>query len=299
MNRTVLARLKPWMLPIAMLVGVVLHNYIGYVAFLSKYLIFVMLLITYCRISLHDFRLDRSMLWLLIVQIFGALLCYFIISVFNRDVAEGVFICVFCPTATAAPVITGMLGGKVEKVAVYSLLSNFVVAFSSPIIFAYMTENVGIDFGSSLALVAMSVLPLILGPLVVALILRVTVPAVHHVISNHQGLSFYIWAFSLLIVVGNCVSYILQEPSSRIPEMVCLGFLSLAVCLCQFYVGRRIGARYGDAVAGAQSLGQKNTVLGVWMAMTYLNPIASVGPACYIVWHNLVNSWQIYRHKGG
>ena len=49
-------RIKPWMLPVAMLLGIVLHNYIGYVAFLSKYLIFVMLLITYCRLKWSDFH---------------------------------------------------------------------------------------------------------------------------------------------------------------------------------------------------------------------------------------------------
>lgn len=291
----IISSLKPWMLPIAMLTGVVLHNYIGYVAFLSKYLIFIMLLITYCRVSVHNFRFDGSMLWLLVVQVVGAFASYMIISLFNTDIAEGVFICIFCPTATAAPVITGMLGGKVEKVAVYSLLSNFVVAFAAPIVFAYINEGNGITFGEALLSIAVSVLPLILGPLAVAALLRLTVPSIHRVLSAHQGLSFYIWALSLIIVVGNSVSFIMKEPSSRIPEMVVLGGLSLAACLVQFYVGRRIGARYGDKVAGAQSLGQKNTVLAVWMALTYLNPIASVGPACYIAWHNIVNSWQIYK----
>lgn len=45
------------MLPIAMLTGILLHNYIGYVAFLSRYLIFIMLLITYCRVKASDFHI--------------------------------------------------------------------------------------------------------------------------------------------------------------------------------------------------------------------------------------------------
>ena len=32
-------RLKPLMLPVAMLIGVLFHNYMGYVAFISPYLI--------------------------------------------------------------------------------------------------------------------------------------------------------------------------------------------------------------------------------------------------------------------
>lgn len=289
-------KIKPWMLPIAMAVGVVFHNYIGYIAFLSPYLIFIMLLITYCRVSFERFRIDGSMWWLLAIQVLGSLAVYFAIALVNRDVAEGVFICILCPTATAAPVITGMLGGKVEKVATYSLLCNLTVAVLAPLLLAYMggSEH-GISFWDSFRQIAVKVLPLILGPFVVAIALKVTVPKVYRGVSSHQGLSFYIWAFALIIVVGNSVSFIMKEPPSRIPEMLAIAALSLLACLGQFYAGRRIGRRYGDQVAGAQSLGQKNTVLAIWLALSYLNPIASVGPAYYIAWHNIVNSYQIYR----
>ena len=69
-----------------------------------------------------------------------------------------------------------------------------------------------------------------------------------------------------------------------------------AVCILQFRIGRRFGDKFGDKVAGGQSLMQKNTVLAVWLALAYMNPIASIGPAAYILWQNIVNSWQIARH---
>lgn len=293
-------RIKPWMLPIAMLVGVVFHSQIGYVAFLSPYLIFIMLLITYCKVSFRHFNVDGSMWWLLAIQVVGASAVFFILDMFNVAVAQSIFICIFCPTATAAPVITGMLGGKVEKVAAYSLLSNLTVAFTAPVILAWLGEGAHVGFTDSLIRIAVNVLPLILGPLVVALLLKLTFPHVREGIARHQGLSFYIWAVALIIVVGNSVSFLIEEPTSRIPEMAFIAILSLLACLAQFYVGRKIGARYGDRIAGAQSLGQKNTVLAIWLALTYLDPIASVGPACYIAWHNTVNSIQIYKraHAG-
>ena len=283
------------MLPIAMLLGVVLHEWIGYVAFMSKYLIFLMLLITFTRVSPRHFRPDRSMLWLLVIQILGSVCVYFALSWWSEDVAQSAFICVFCPTATAAPVITGMLGGSVEKVATYSLLSNLLVAFTAPFLLAYINEDAGIGFMSAMANISINVLPLILGPLALAFLLKATVPAAHRVISTHQSLSFYIWAISLIIVVGNAVSFVMKEPTEMIPEMIIMGVLSFVLCIAQFYVGRRIGSKYGDRIASAQSLGQKNTVLAIWLALTYLNPVAAVGPACYIAWHNLVNSYQIYR----
>ena len=44
-------------------------------------------------------------------------------------------------------------------------------------------------------------------------------------------------------------------------------------------------------------LGQKNTAIGIWMATTYLNPLASLFPALYSVWQNVFNSWQLWRYK--
>lgn len=289
-------KIKPWMLPIAMLTGVLLHEYIRYVAFMSPYLIFIMLLITYCKVSVRHFRTDGSMWWLLAIQVVGALIVYFALRGISVSIAQSIFICIYCPTATAAPVITRMLGGRIERVATYSLLSNMTVAFTAPVMLAFMGEGTQIDFMPSLTRIATNVLPLILGPLAVAVALKLTVPRVREEIAAHQGLSFYIWAVALIIVVGNSVSFIMAEPASCIPEILVIAGLSLAACLLQFYIGRRIGRRYSDPVAGAQSLGQKNTVLAIWLALTYLDPIASVGPACYIAWHNIVNSIQIYRH---
>ena len=131
-------------------------------------------------------------------------------------------------------------------------------------------------------------------PLAVALCLRRWLPRVHREIGSRQGISFYIWSVSLFIVVGRAVSFVMSEPADRIPEMILLAVGSCAVCCGQFYIGRRIGARYGDKIAGAQGLGQKNTVLAVWMALTFLHPVASVAPASYVAWQNTINSLQLY-----
>lgn len=290
-------KLKPWMLPIAMLTGIVLHDYIHYVAFLSRYLIFVMLLITYCRVKMSDFHAGPYIWWLLAVQIPGAVAAYLLINPFSHELAQGAFICIFCPTATAAPVITGMLGGSVAKVATYSLFSHIAVAFLAPLFLSYMEPGAGISFVDSVLQIARSVLPLILGPLALAALFQRFAPKVHSGIANHQGLSFYIWAVALIIVVGNSVSFIMKQPSEKVPEILMLAAVSLAACLALFYVGRRIGGRFGDKVSGAQSLGQKNTVLAIWLALTYLDPIVSAAPAAYVAWHNTVNSWQIFRKE--
>lgn len=285
------------MLPISMLTGLVFHEDIHYLSFLSKYLIFIMLLITYCRVKISDFHTGPYIWRLLAVQLLGSVGIYLAIEPFSRELAQGAFICIFCPTATAAPVITGMLGGSVSKVATYSLFSHVTVALLAPLLLSYMNPDSGITFTSSVATISASVLPLILGPMVLALILQRVAPKIHQGIAGHQSLSFYIWAVALIIVVGNSVSFLMRQPAEKSHEIILLGAISFAICPLLFLIGRKIGGNYGDKVSGAQSLGQKNTVLAIWLTLTYLNPVVSAAPAAYVAWHNIVNSYQIYRQE--
>lgn len=289
-------RLKPWMLPIAMLGGVVFHQWIGYLAFLTPYLIFVMLFVTFCRINPGEFRITRLSLYLLAIQLFGSLLVFLTIRPLSIDVAQGAFICVFCPTATAAPVVTGMLGGSVPRLVTYSLVSNVAVAVTAPFVLSH-TGAADIGMLESIRAISWHVAPMILLPLVIALTVRRVAPGLHREVGSRQSVSFYIWAVSLFIVVGKSVSFIMAEPSGRIPEIVALAVSAGVVCGLQFFAGRRIGALCGDRIAGAQGLGQKNTILAIWLALTYLNPITSVGPAAYIAWQNTINAVQLYRHE--
>ncbi|MDE6582461.1 MAG: transporter, partial [Duncaniella sp.] len=105
---------------------------------------------------------------------------------------------------------------------------------------------------------------------------------------------FYIWAVSLFIVVGRAVTFVMAEPIEMASEMILIAVVAGVMCAGQFYIGRRIGNACGDKIAGAQGLGQKNTVLAIWMALSYLNPVSSVGPAAYIAWQNTINSLQLY-----
>ena len=75
--------------------------------------------------------------------------------------------------------------------------------------------------------------------------------------------------------------------------------LSLVLCFALFLLGRRIGRHLGDETDAGQGLFQKNTALSIWVAYAYLNPVASVGAGCYVLWQNIVNSIELsdFRKK--
>jgi BASS family bile acid:Na+ symporter len=104
-----------------------------------------------------------------------------------------------------------------------------------------------------------------------------------------------VWVVSITVIIGRTSSYLLDNNQGGKIEAI-LAAISAVLCLLQFVIGYRLGKRYGEAEAASQLLGQKNTILVVWMSQTFLNPISSVAPTAYIVWQNIANSYQIYHH---
>ena len=87
--------LKPWMLPISMIIGAIFHNYMEAIAWLAPWLIFAMLLITFCRIRPREIHVTPLSWMLLAVQLGGAGLGYALCRPMGEAIAQGVFICIF------------------------------------------------------------------------------------------------------------------------------------------------------------------------------------------------------------
>ena len=249
-----------------------------------------MLFVTFCKVDARQIRLQMMHLWLIMFQAIGCFVAYYATLPFGEVVAQGAMICVLAPIAMGAVVIGGMLGAKVETMVAYSLLCNIAVAIFAPVVLS-VYGNGTCSVGEILGRVA----PMLILPFVLAQLCRLFTPKVSGWVAAHGQISFYIWLLSLIVIIGRTTCFIIDHSEAdRLTELL-LGIVALVICATQFIVGRIIGRKYGDASAGGQSLGQKNTVMAVWMAQSFLNPLSSVAPTAYIVWQNLVNSYQLYR----
>lgn len=285
------------MMPIAMITGGLLYKYIGVLSFLTPWLIAIMLFVTFCKISFKDIRFSCLHLWLILIQGIGSIGAYIILAPVNVIVAQSAMICILAPTATSAPVITGMLGGNVESLTAYSLLCNLMIAIAAPILFSIVGEVESFSFLHSMWIVFQKIFVLLFLPFIGAIALKKLLPRVHNEIKKRQALSFYLWSIALVIITGKTVMFIANQESPNYIVEVTIAVAALIICISQFLVGRKIGSIYNDTIAGGQALGQKNTILAIWMAQTYLNPISSLGPGTYILWQNIVNSYQVWRKR--
>ena len=285
------------MLPLAMLTGALSYRLVGYISFLTPYLIFTMLLLTFCKLSPREMRLHPLHKWLLLIQLVGCVVVYGLVYLYDPVVAQGALICVLAPTATSAAVITGMLGGSVAFLTNYVLLCNIGVAIMGPVLFSFMGSQSEMPFFESFLFICRQVGPLLILPLVFAWSLRAFLPKLHARILSVHKLSFYLWAVALTIVTGSTVRFLVEQQDPDYTVEIGLAVVSLVICVGQFLLGRRLGKTYGDPVSSGQGLGQKNTILAIWMAQVYLNPIASIAPAAYVLWKNSINSYQLWLKR--
>lgn len=282
-------------MPSAMVVGALLCRPISALEawtgqMITPTLIFLMLFVTFCRVKPKQMKPSMMHFWLLLFQVVVSIAIFCLLLPLSGIVAQGAMICVLAPVAMAAVVIGGMLGADVATMATYSLLCNMVIALLAPVVLTF-TGNGVCTFAEILARIA----PLLIMPFAAAQCCRFLAPKAARWIGDHSQISFYMWLLSLLVIIGRTTAFIIDLRDASAATELWLAFAALVICLVQFKVGRAVGRRYGDPAAGGQSLGQKNTVLAVWMAQSFLDPISSIAPTAYIVWQNFVNSYQIYK----
>lgn len=262
--------------------------------------IFAILYVTFCKIKIKELRVHS---WHFVIQMvrtsFSAMMVLLIVLFGGHAdvklVLEGMFICFICPTASAVVVVAEKLGGSVASLTIFTMIANVVTMVIIPLFFPIVEREADISFLSAMMMVLRNVTMVLVVPLTLALASRRFIPRFVRWLSTFHNVGFYIWCFNLMIVTSITLRNITHSSVSGWVLWALL-FTPLLVCLIQFATGKAIGRHFGDSISAGQALGQKNTVVGIWLTLTFLNPLVAVAPGAYVLWQNLVNSYQIW-HK--
>ena len=263
-------------------------------------LLFAMLFLSFCRVDIHDFRLRGWHKWLLLAQTLFFLGISAIIMILPagdlRVVLEGAILCLICPTATASAVIVRKLDGDVAGVTTYLILINIIVAVLIPVVAPYIHPHQGMSVIKAMLLILAKVFPLLLMPLICAVMVEKWWPRFHRFLSARSDWSFYLWAVALALALTVTTRSIVHSTVSLWTQLALVA-VSAVCCVAQFKLGWIVGKRYGDHVTPGQAMGQKNTVFVIWLGYTFFSPVTAVVGGFYSIWHNVINSWQLYRHN--
>ena len=303
--------LKDWTLPVAIATGTICYLTFYYTPQLDELgnrlspvfdiifpiSVFLTLFVTFCKVDFHEMRPHRWHIGVLVAQLLMvAAIVMICLSLEDRPdsklVWEAMLTCVIGPSAAAAPVVVGKLGGNISTITTYTLISSFVSALMIPLVFPMLEQMVHVDFLDAFLIILEKVSMVLLLPLVLGWLMQHYVKGVCARIAAMPNLSFYCWAFSLSITTGITVKNIVHSLASPLLLMM-IAVLTFVLCFVQFFIGRAIGCRLGEEINSGQALFQKNTALSIWVAYMYLNPVASIGAGCYVLWQNIINSFEL------
>ena len=310
----VIGFIKAWTLPIAIVSGVVIYLIYdsipalhaagpvlkGIVGFLQPALIFVMLFLSFCRVAPKDLRPRKWHAWLLLFQGIGfsffAAVEILLPEVHWKVLLEGAMLCLICPTATAAAVVTGKLGGDMSGIIAYTILINIVAAVLVPLLVPLVHPAEGISFLTASSLILARVFPMLIAPCLLAFLVRYLMPHFHIWLLRYADAAFYLWGIALMLAILMTTRSIVHS-TTPVVYQAGLAIVSLLCCALQFWAGKKIGKRYGAKITAGQALGQKNTVVAIWMGYTFMTPVSSIAGGFYSIWHNIYNSWQLYKAR--
>ena len=310
--------LKDWTLPVAIVLGSALYLLFAYLPPLEPAAlalgpvcetilplsVFATLFVTFSKVNFHLMHLCRWHFVIVFLQLLLVGMLVVTILALERKGAdsstkwmlEAVLVCIIAPCATAAPVVTAKLGGDITQMTTFTLLSSLVGAVLIPAVFPLLEPSTGATFLSAFLVILHKMAVILVLPLMLGFIVRHWVGTVRRYIKSHSDLAFYSWAFSLSITAGVTLRNILQSHSGCI-VLTCIALLTLLTAVFQYVVGSLIGRRYAVKVCTVQGMFQKNTALAIWVAWLYLSPLSSVGAGCYVLWQNMINSYELWKYR--
>lgn len=311
---TVIRFLKNWTLPVSMTMGALAYligrelplsadskaSIVGGIETLQPLLLFVMLFVAFCKVSPKALKPRRWHVWLLLTQCLLFSVCCIVLWMYpNTDarlVIEGFMLAIICPTATACAVVTQKLGGDSATTTAYTIMINLAVAVIAPLMLPFAHPHEGLTFLPAFATIMKKVFPLLMLPLLLAWLVRYYMPRFHKAILATRDLAFYLWAIALSLAIAITVRALVHTTESMW-HVAAIAGATLVACIFQFAFGKWVGSHYGYRMEGGQALGQKNTIFVIWLGYTFLSPVTATAGGFYSVWHNVVNSWQLYKKR--
>lgn len=313
--------IRNWTLPLAIITGIVVYLLFHFVSFLQPVgrwympyndrllpvFMFLVLFVTFCKVNFRRLLPVGWHLWIGIQQLVFILILLGIILAFGVTgraliMLEAILVCIISPCASAAAVVTSKLGGGLEEMTTYTFISNFISALLIPICFPLLPHTDAtvpqVEFLPLFLKIVWQVAVVLILPMAFAYVVKHAFHGLHRRIVGVKDLSYYLWGASLVVVSGTTAMNILDAwHHTPVVFLLSIAGLGLVLCIVQFATGRFIGHYFGRTVEAGQALGQKNTTFAIWIATAFLNPLSSVGPGCYILWQNIINSVEIWVYR--
>ena len=269
--------LKDWTLPVAIATGSIVYllfywvpqldnagNFFGpIIDTVFPMMVFCTLFSTFCRVDFHQMRPHRWQFGVLLAQVLLVVLNVWIIfcvegDLWQKILWESVLTCIIGPAATAAPVVTAKIGGNINTMTAFVVLSSFASALMIPAVFPLLERGAGLNFWSAFLIILEKLAAVLIAPLALGWFMQHYAKRLCEKIVSIPDLSFYLWAAQLSVTSGVTVRNIVHSEAG-LSLLLMIAILSLILCFVLF--------------------------------------LASVGAGCYVLWQNIINSLELWEYR--
>ena len=250
--KNLLIKLRPFTLLIAIVSGFIVFLMFHYIKALSPlkpvaYVVSdclpgVLFVILFCAFIKIEYKQMKPHVWHYVLIAFQVLASLFLslyvhlndLSVFAHTILLGLVVCIITPTAASASVITGKLGGNESALTTYIILSNLAAAIGIPLIFPLISTTTDIPFFTEFVAILNKVFPMIVLPLIAAIIIKLFFNRLHKFLVAHtKELGFYLWACIIFVLSAKTFANIFASQSSSI-QIIIFAVTGLLCTIFQF-----------------------------------------------------------------
>ncbi|MEL6923788.1 MAG: hypothetical protein AAFO94_07040 [Bacteroidota bacterium] len=151
-----------------------------------------------------------------------------------------------------------------------------------------LPQMVAVSQPIAAANVMLPVALLIFVPLLLGQLICRKAPTLHRWLNRGKDIPFYLFVSNVFIASAKASHFIRHDAAADLTIILQIAAITLLVCVLNFALGHWLG-RPRFALEGSMSLGRKNTMFAVWLALSFIDPLTALAPMFYILFQNLYN----------
>ncbi|THH40336.1 hypothetical protein [Neolewinella litorea] len=281
--------LKSVLILVALAIGLLLPSLDAYTFTLRPFLMALLFF------SFLNVRIDRSIFSR--QQVVAALLlpaiglgCYYAGRWYDEDLGLTLLLMGLAPTAVITPVLAQLMQRRAAYMVGAIIITHLSFALVMPVL---LPRLLGVDLSlESLGVLVYTIGSTVAGPLVLGQFMRRYGGRVTNVLRRIGPYAFVLFLSNIAVASGSLSYYLRYESHTPLTFIWAAAAGIGLLLLANFTLGSRL-APIDHRVEGSLALGRKNTMLSIWVALEYINPLTVLGPMLYILFQNVFVAGQI------
>ena len=280
---------KSALILLALGAGLLLPALNGYSYTLRPFLM-ALLFFSFLQVQLDRRIFSRYQWWAALLLPPIGVVVYFLGAAYDTDLGLTLLLMGLAPTAVITPVLAGLMRRRAGYMVGAIMITHAVFALTVPLVLPWL-------LGVPLSAAALGRLVGTIGstiaiPLVLGQAVRYFGGPLRRGLVTAAPYAFGLFLSNVAVAAGSLSYYLRYESETPLLFVLISGLAIGALMLLNFGIGGYLSPA-GHTVEGSLALGRKNTMLAIWIALEYINPLVVLGPMLYILLQNVFVAVQI------